>query len=162
MNLRSEDEDIWQRLAESYIEYVSASQAFLAEGVDRVEIIRHALGSSQRHPAFVMLPYLKPAELMLLFDDLLCQASYAHGSIQTVRDAIVRIPRGWLLERIEGHVEPYLSAATDDQEYRRFLELYSEIDESLTLRLARRAAAHVNTDIREAGVDFLEKLNTDS
>lgn len=162
MDLWPEDEDIWQRLADAHIEYARAAQAFLAEGVDRVGIIHRALGSPHRHPAFIMLEYLKPAELIQLFDDLLGQASYAHGSIRSVRDAIKRIPRGWLLERIEEAVEPYLAAVTDDQEYRRFLELYSEIDETLTLKLARRAAAHMNSEIREAGVDFLEKLNADS
>jgi hypothetical protein len=41
------------------------------------------------------------------------------------------------------------------EEYRPLLELYSLFDRDLTVRLARRAAAHDDTDIKEAGEDFL-------
>ena len=54
-------------------------------------------------------------------------------------------------------VEPYLCTGSYD-EYRRFLELYRALDRELAWKLARRAAAHGDEDIREAGEDFLESL----
>jgi hypothetical protein len=43
-------------------------------------------------------------------------------------------------------------------EYRRFLELYIEIDTELTKKLAMRAIQSPDFDIREAGEDFLIKI----
>jgi len=63
-------------------------------------------------------------------------------------------PHDWLLENIEQYAAPLL-AYDDDEEYRRLLELYSLIDRDLTLKLARRAAEHADSDIREADEDFL-------
>jgi hypothetical protein len=67
------------------------------------------------------------------------------------------MPRDWVLDRIEGVVEPLLTGATDD-EHRRFLELFEILDHELTLRFARRAAAHPDRDIREAGEEYLTAL----
>ncbi len=47
-----------------------------------------------------------------------------------------------------------------DDTYRRLLELYSQIDQNLTLRLARRAAAHSDPDTREAGEEFLRSMKS--
>ncbi|HEX3315717.1 MAG TPA: hypothetical protein VHR72_12530, partial [Gemmataceae bacterium] len=58
---------------------------------------------------------------------------------------------------IEATAERYLHNGTYD-EYRRFLELYWLLDRDMTGRLARRAAASTDPDIRESGDDFLEKL----
>ncbi len=75
------------------------------------------------------------------------------------RDAILSLPSDWVLARIEQVSEPYLLTGTHE-EYRRFLELYQELDHPLTLALAQRAASHPDPDIREAGEDFLERLKS--
>jgi hypothetical protein len=64
------------------------------------------------------------------------------------------LPRDWLVAHIERYAESLLGYE-DYEEYRRLLELYSLIDRDPTLRLARRAAAHDDADIKEAGEDFL-------
>ena len=106
--------------------------------------------------ALYVLPYVKAPELMQLFSELVFLASFGHGAIGTVRQAILSLPREWVLARMEQEAEPLLRDGTYD-EYRRFLELYELMDMELTLKLARRAAAHADDDIREAGEDFLAK-----
>ncbi len=81
-------------------------------------------------------------------------AGFSHGSIRTVRELILSLPRDLVLGRIEQETEPLLREGTYD-EYRRFLELYEHLDERLTANLARRAASHPDADIREAGEDYL-------
>ena len=66
-------------------------------------------------------------------------------------------PKMWLLENIEKSAEPLLQDGTDE-EYRRLLELYIDIDRELTQRLARRALQHDEPDIHEVGEDFQNYL----
>jgi hypothetical protein len=73
------------------------------------------------------------------------------------QDVILRLPREWLLDRIESVAEPLLQNGSYD-DYRRFLELYIKIDPLLTERLAMKAAASSDSDIREADEDFMEIL----
>lgn len=91
---------------------------------------------------------------MNLFDDLLFLASFTHGGLPAVRIAIKSLPREWILEHIENGAEGYLKN-DDYEQYRRFLELFSEIDESITRTLAIRASKSQEFDIREAGEDYL-------
>ncbi len=107
--------------------------------------------------AFEVFPYLNLTERMRLYGDLVFLASFAHGSIQAVRHLILSLPHDWVLQTLEQEAEPLLRGGTYD-EYRRFLELYELLDRDLTLRLARRAAAHSDPDIREAGEDYLAEL----
>ena len=53
--------------------------------------------------------------------------------------------------------EPLLQDGTDE-EYRRLLELYIDIDRELTQRLAGRALQHDEPDIHEVGEDFQNYL----
>lgn len=131
--------------------------------IDRVASIRRGLraGGLERATAMQVFSYLRPDEQLQLFPDLIFLASSAHGSIGVVRDAILTLHREYLQANLEQAAEPYLNAGTYD-EYRRFLELYSLIDRDATHRLAERAAAHSDPDIREAGDDFLERLHAPS
>lgn len=152
------DSDVWQRLVQRYIAYFDSLQEFTSEGVNRVALIKEGIRSEDRWVALKMANYLKPPELMELFDDLVDGASTGHGYVHLFRDYILSLPREWVLERIEDAVEPHLRSGTMD-EYRRFLELYLELDHGLTLKLAKRAAEHLDPDIREAGEDFLGILS---
>ncbi|MDX1945770.1 MAG: hypothetical protein SFU86_10270 [Pirellulaceae bacterium] len=99
---------------------------------------------------------------MELFPDLVHLASWQHGLIQSARDAIRRLPRAWVLARIEAEAEPLLAGSSEQaqfEEYRRLLELYEQLgDSALIRRLAERAAAHHDEDVREAGQDTLGRL----
>lgn len=84
-------------------------------------------------------------------------ASISHSDIELGRQGILSLPKTWLLENIEKIAEPLLKNGTDE-EYRRLLELYIQIDRELTERLAKRAQ-HEDSDIREVGEDFHNYLN---
>jgi hypothetical protein len=73
------------------------------------------------------------------------------------REAILSLPKTWLLANIEKSAEGLLADGTDE-EYRRLLELYIKIDDRLTEKLVKRALQHEDADIREAGEDFQEYL----
>lgn len=155
--LPSDDIVIWKRLVESHKAFAMASRGFLAEGVDRVKLMRDALRGQDRSTAIYMLSYLTIAELEQLFSDLVFLASFSHGAVGAIRNIILSLPREWVLATISQVAEPLLCAGTYD-EYRRLLELYIELDHGLAFELARRAVEQADEDIREAGEDFLDKL----
>jgi hypothetical protein len=133
-------------------------RSFLTAEVDRVALIRQGLYADRvaQATALQMLEAMPVPERVQLFAELI-DLSLAHGLAATVRKIIRSLPRDWVLAHIEPAAEPYLREGTDD-EYRRFLELYSELDRDLTAKLARRAAAHTDPDIKEAGAEFLQDL----
>jgi len=153
--LSQHDLEVWQRLVESEKEYYAASQAFLTGEVDRVSLMKEKLQSRENSTAYYFLPYLKKEELLQLFDVLVPLASTGHSNIKRVRDAILSLPHDWVIKNIEPLAEPLLVDGTDD-EYRRFLELYSELDNDMARKLAQRAAQHADLHVREAGEDFLK------
>jgi hypothetical protein len=115
----------------------------------------------QNSAVFQTLPHLSIAKRMEQFSVLVRLASCGHGHIQLDRDAIVSLPRDWVLARIEAVAEPLLAASCEQwqfEEYRRLLELYEQLgDSGLVRRLAERAIAHQDEDVREAGRHFLER-----
>jgi hypothetical protein len=151
------DDALWQELVEKDLAFNRASRAFLTEAANRAAVLRDALRGPDRGTALFVAPCLKIEELKELFGPLVFLASFSHGSIGAVRDLIRSLPREWVLERIEQEAEPLLREGTYD-EYRRFLELYEELGApDLVRRLALRAAAHADPDVREAGEDYLSK-----
>jgi len=153
------DARVWRTLVQASAAYMQAQMDFFSEGIDRVAILKEALTDLRkgRLTAIAMLRLMQPEELGRLLEQLVFLASFSHGAIQAVRDAIARVPREKVLGEIEAIAEPLLNAGTYD-EYRRLLELYSLLDSDLALRLARRASMHTDADISEAGRDFLERL----
>ena len=151
------DNEVWQRLVNSHKEFALALQAFLRGDVNRVLLMRQELVGKDNATAYYFLPYLHQDEVIQLFDMLVPLASTGHSNIKQVRDAILSLPHDWVLHNIEPLAEPLLADGTDD-EYRRFLELYSELDKDLALKLAQRAVEHTDPHIKEAGEDFIELL----
>jgi hypothetical protein len=148
----------WQRLVKAHIEFCQAMTEFFSNKDAAVDCLRRSLRGNDRMTAIAMVKKLRPDDILLLFNELVFLASFSHGSIQSVRDIILSLPRDWVLSNIESSVEPLLSNGTYD-EYRRFLELYSQLDRNLTLKLARRAFEYSDEDIREAGEEYLESLS---
>ena len=149
---------LWQHLVHSQHAFTHALQSFFSEGVDRVALIQQALKRGDIATAMYVAPHLSGSEQVQLFSDWLEWATCPHGYLGTVREIIRSLPRTWVVANIETMAEPMLQHGTYD-EYRRLLELYIELDRDLTLRLARRAAENADNDIREAGEDFLTRLN---
>jgi hypothetical protein len=83
---------------------------------------------------------------------LACQAQHI-GNIQLGRHLLAELPRDWLLARIEKLAATVLPLH-DPWEFRRLLEVYTEISPSLGQRLAEAGLKTNNPEIREAAEDF--------
>jgi hypothetical protein len=152
--------DAWDSLVDAHSNYVLRLQSFLSQGVDRVEILRESLRGRGRATALEVSEYLSLSEKMALFENWVFLASFSNGFIDYVRKTILSFPKDWVLSRIEAEAEKYLAEGTYD-EYRRFLELYYDLDLNLTRKLALRAVESDDADIKEAGEDALEWLRSD-
>lgn len=149
----------WQHFAESHKSFALAMEAlFSLDKLTRVQLIKSALKSKDRAAAIYLLQYLDDSDLVLLFEEIVFLVSFSHGALATMRKTILAMPRDWVLKNIEGVAEKFLENGTYD-EYRRFLELYIELDQNMAYRLAQRARQSRDSDIKEAGEDFLSKLS---
>jgi len=154
----ADDQALWRALVDRENAFYSARAAFMSGAAGRVAVLRSALRSAaERGTALRVVSILPVAERQALFDDLVRLASVGHADVQLVRDAILSLPPDWALARLEAAAEPLLRDGTDE-EYRRLLELYIEMDPAVTRRLAHRAAQHADPHVREAGEDFLARL----
>src|SRR5205814_353538 len=113
-----------------------------------VEVLRAALRGRDRNTALWVARSLEVSELTQLFSELIHVARAAHGPVEAVWNLILSLPRDWVLAHIEREVEPILDEEEED-DYWMFLQLYEQLDRDLTLRLAHRAAAHSDPEIRE-------------
>jgi hypothetical protein len=153
-----DQEGVWQDLVRSSESYFNAFRAFFHEGMNRVEMVKQGLngGSMEVLTALGMLPYMDVGERLQTFDRLvfLCLSQkYAHF----IRPLISALPRAWVLDHIEEVAEPLLHDS-DSISYRMLLELFLVLDANLAMRLARRAAAHPDVDVAEAGDDYISML----
>lgn len=154
----SQNMDLWQLVVTREWDYIQSRQAFLNSCTDRVETLQKALQNPrERGTALRLLFYLTLPERQDLFNDLLALASVSHSDIELCREVILSLPKNWLLKNIENGAQELLADGTDE-EYRRLLELYINIDDHLTERLIKRALKHEDEDIREAGEDFQKYL----
>ena len=153
--LTEQEKSIWENLVRTYLEFAQASSDFRNGSINRVKIIKEGLQSKNRHTAIYFLKYLTQDEMQEVFSELVYLASFGHGAIVAIRDAILSLPRDWVLSRIETVAELYLSE-DDGEGYRRFLELYQQLDHKLMEKLAKKAIESRNPDIKEAGTDFLD------
>jgi hypothetical protein len=95
-----------------------------------------------------------------LFPHLVDLASVGHSDIGLVRQVIKSMPRQWVID----HISPLAHAVLDRQaalgaedryeEFRRFGELFAELDPSLLRSLIRRAECDADSDVREVGEDL--------
>jgi hypothetical protein len=155
---RENDTELWHKVFEKEIAYIHARQDFIKNCTDRTGLIKKALHNpTERGTALRLIEYLKLEERQSLFDDLVDLASVSHSDIELCREVILSLPKTWVLTNIEKSDEPLLKDGTDE-EYRRLLELYIDIDRELAQRLAMRALQHDDPDIREVGEDFQNYL----
>jgi hypothetical protein len=148
----------WERLVTSYRSFIEARQAVLATGASLVPLLESALSSpTERTLALDIIAFLPLEERKQLLGPLVSLASFGHGQTSTAREAILSMPHEWLKKHIDALAEPIL-ARGDEEEYRRLLELYIELDRSLALRLARRASASDDDEVADVGKEFLSRL----
>ncbi|MUG93146.1 hypothetical protein F7734_12170 [Scytonema sp. UIC 10036] len=155
-----QDTDLWHQLIDREKAYLEIRQNFLNSCQSKVELIRKALQNpTERGAALQILNYLTLEERQSLFDELIKLASVGHSDIELVHSAILSFDKIWLLDNIENHAESLLKKGTDE-EYRRLLELYIQIDDGLTQRLVMKALQQKDPEIQEAGEDFENYLKT--
>ena len=97
-----------------------------------------------------LTPRLDPANgkaVLSFLLELACQSSNMLN-IELGRAGLFAIPRDWLLETIEEAAEPLLQL-NDDWEYRRLLEVYTELSNAFVRRLALRGLKSTNPEIKK-------------
>ena len=103
--------------------------------------------------AFELLPGLTLEERQGLLPHLLglCSSGRYAGRAKA---AILELPHDWLRDNIEASAERLL-AESDYLDWVNILEVVSQIDPAVRKRLAERAAAHSDPEIRELGEEHL-------
>jgi hypothetical protein len=119
------------------------------------EVIRRALKNPRERlyslEIAAMLPLEERKELL---PDLLAVAAYAGAHMVRAQELILSFPKDWLLINIDAAASPILEQG-DAEEFRRILELYSQIESTLLARLVERASSHPDPDVRAAAEDFM-------
>jgi hypothetical protein len=156
--MNSTDEATWQSLLEGLEATSEAYRAFLRDGTDRIGVLRRGLagGAVESLSALDLLPYLDDSEQLQTLDGLinLClQIRYAARA----RQIVAAMPRECVLSHLRNVIDP-LGQDADHIDFQMLMELYRCLDKDLAATLARRAAAHADTDIREFGESFLRRL----
>jgi hypothetical protein len=103
------------------------------------------------------IPTLEPqvrGAVMHYLLELACQAQNI-TNISLGRQALLALPRDWLLHNIERSAE-FLLEVEDEWEYRRLLEVYQHLDKDLVRRLALRGLNSTERGIQEAAQERLE------
>ena len=153
------DQEIWQNLVESHIKFSASLKSFFSNGVDRVLLMKEGFRRGDIATALYVAPHLTTEELQQLFKELV-KVSIAPGYAAAARKTILSLPKEWVISNIEKAAEAFLQQDATENEYRRILELYVQLDTRLAYDLATKASTHSNEDIKEADEDFLEILSS--
>ncbi|MGO9468945.1 MAG: hypothetical protein ACLQIB_24090 [Isosphaeraceae bacterium] len=125
----------------------------------KADTMRAALGTPhQRGTALRLLLVLGDEMKMKVFRSLVELSSVGHSDVALCRSIIKSMPRRWVLNNIESIVRVVLQESDGEEEYRRFAELYVELDGALLERHVQRALAHPSEEVREVGSDFEKYL----
>ena len=149
------------QLAEALLRYDQAKREFLTHTSVRGAILRRELKGRHWKTALDLCRNLSSAENFDLLPELIRLATVGHGLTDSVRSILLNLPRKTLLERLNEEVEPHLRTG-GDEEYRRILELYEQVDTEAARRIALRASTNDDEEIAEVGRDFLSKLGEGS
>jgi len=98
-------------------------------------------------------PQTRDAVLQYLLE-LACQSGNI-ANISLGRMALLALPRQWVLGTIERTAEALLDWE-DDWEYRRLLELYQLLDQTLVHHLVARGLTNSNRAVRETAQEWAE------
>ena len=157
---RDSDEELWRLLAaaSSEKEFEIECARFMQRAREPYGQIRKRLRGSVPD-IFTALGVLKIGDDVLrenFFDEILYRCkSLRFGRF--ARSIVLSMPRSWVIANVEAAADKLLATA-DHLDFKLFLMLYEILDSQLALRLAKRAAVHDDFDIKETGVDFLQKV----
>lgn len=155
--MNEKDLQLWKDYVEASSNLMDAKRNLIQGATDKIEIIRVGMYSpsgAERDVALGLLRTLQTDELQMLLTELLAFAISQNGWTPIAQDFIFSLPKEWLLENLEAYSEPIL-ANNDYDEYRQLIHLYSQISVDLAEKLAKRATAHHDPDIRKEGETFL-------
>lgn len=153
------DLNLWQHFVKAENTSIGARMELFSKLPALVPLVKRGLHQPAERSAALRIAARLPArQKRALLPDLVSLASFVHGSTREARNIILSLSREWLRENIEKYAEPILQRG-DYEEYASLLELYMRIDHDLALRLALRAVAHNDPDIRDVGETFLADLN---
>jgi len=157
---RDSDEELWRRVAAA-----STEKEFEIECARFMQRAREPYGQIRKRlrgsvpDIFTALGVLKIGDDVLrenFFDEILYRCkSLRFGRF--ARSIVLSMPRSWVIANVEAAADKLLATA-DHLDFKLFLMLYEILDSQLALRLAKRAAMHDDFDIKETGVDFLQKV----
>ncbi len=158
MSSSDELRDLWMRFVEAERSFTSQRMMLLRRVTELTPILVQALNKPrERSAALNIVEYVGDEEKKHVFDSLLMLASNVHGHTEKSREFLLSLPKQWVLENIEARAEPILQHATQE-EYRGLFELYLQLEQGLARRLAERALKHPDSEVREAGEEFIERL----
>lgn len=155
--VQSEHVQAWKDYIASNQTVSARKTLFAACGPVVVELIRRGFAKpGERVAAFKAAEGLTLEEQQELLPELVAMASWGHGLLNDAKKLIFKLPRAYVVANVEKAAEPILVKG-EEEEYRKFLELYWELDKDLTLKLAKRAAGHDDEEICEVGREYLIK-----
>ncbi len=146
----------WKELVSVHLEFLRALQQF-ARRKDVVTCVSSGLhgAPADRAVAFLLYDTLPLGKKKSLLEPLLrCALAWDQTR---ARELLLKLPRSWLLTRIESTAEPLLAKGTYE-DYRSLFALYQQLSPVLARNLARHASSHQDPDIHEAGQDFLKHV----
>lgn len=152
MPMQEKEAAAWRHYVAGHDALHRARTELLVGDIDRVGLFRELLGGRDALLALPLCLLLPVAERQQLFPEIVRLARSVHGPYNLAWELILALPRHWVVE----HVEPIVEGILQDEEehdYWMFLNLYKQLDPDLTARLARRALAHSNPDIRDLAAD---------
>lgn len=157
IDLQSEHVQAWKDYLASNHGAGARKKLFAACGPAVVELIRRGFAKpGERVASFKAAGDLTLEQQQELLPELVAMASWGHGLLNEARTLILKLPRDYVLANVEQAAEPILVKG-EEEEYRKFLELYTELDKELTVKLAKRAAGHDDEEICEVGREYLIK-----
>lgn len=146
--------ELWHALRVAEDQFFKARHAFVAGAPANERTLEEALSRvSDRGTALRLLAILPEQNRRAVFARLVDLASVGHSDIALVRSVILNMERPWVVSNIEPLVDVILEQG-DEEEYRRFAELFAELDEGLLRRHVERCLRSPSSDVREVGDDF--------
>jgi hypothetical protein len=155
----ADKETIWQQLLECQASTDGVVRTLFEESVSPITFIKTKLrrGSTPQDIslALALLATYPDLDATQVFPELVDRCVSLRYSSRTW-SIILRMPRRWVISNIEAVAESFLPSF-DRLEYSMLLGLYEELDYELARRLALRASASDDFDIKEVGEDFFKQ-----
>lgn len=167
----AETEEMWKQLVELFRlpkahEHSQATEVLKKQFFSRKDALQimndaltHAInpfpGRASQLAALKLTKELPVEQRMYLLPGLVFLASSPNSPLQTVWEIVKSLPREQTIRELPGLVEPFLKKG-DYGEYRCVIALYDKVAPEMARNLAFRAIGSNDSDIRDAGSEYLD------